>query len=253
METRSRTALLTDLAREELAERIDRFAPVDGAADPLPDLRLFRHPKPSDQIHGVYEPSVCMIAQGRKEVALERRRYVYDPADYLINTVELPIVSRITEASPERPYLALRLRLDPALVGEVMLETNPSAPGAATEVRGLDVSRLDAGLSDAFLRLVRTLDSPQDARVLAPSIRREIVYRLLVGAQGRPIAPPRRVRGQRPPRLPGDRPAAAGLRPTVPGRGRRARGRHERLRLPPSLQGRDRHEPDPVPEAASAA
>ena len=179
-----REALRTQIAREELTERIARHAPTDGEADPLPDLTLFRYSRPSDQTHGVYKPSVCVVAQGRKEVALEGVRYAYDPARYLVNTVELPVASRVTEASRMHPYLALRLRLDPTLVGDVVVEAGNRTPHPAADVRGIDASPLDHGLLDAFLRLVRTLDVPEEARMLAPSIRREIVYRLLAGAQG---------------------------------------------------------------------
>ena len=176
--------LRTRLAREELADRIDRIAPADGETDPLLDLTLFRFPKSSDFVLGVYEPSICVIAQGRKEVALEGTRYAYDPFHYLVNTVELPVASRIAAASPARPYLALRLKLDPAVVGAVMAEAGPVAPEGGADLRGIDASPLDPGLLDAVLRLVRTLDAPADVRVLAPAIRREIVYRLLTGAQG---------------------------------------------------------------------
>jgi hypothetical protein len=103
---------------------------------------------------------------------------------YLLGTVELPIASRILEASKEKPYLSLRLDLDPTLVGSVMVEAGyPSAQRGAS-VKAIDVSLLDANLLDAVVRLVRLLDSPAEAHVLAPLIKREIIYRLLMGEQG---------------------------------------------------------------------
>ena len=125
-----------------------------------------------------------MIAQGSKEILLGDSRYRYDPAHYLIATAALPIASRITEASPERPYLGLVLKLDPALVGSVMVEAGHPAPRSQSAVTAIDVSPLDAGLLDAVVRLVRLLDAPADARFLAPLVTREIVYRLLMGEQG---------------------------------------------------------------------
>jgi AraC-like DNA-binding protein len=96
----------------------------------------------------------------------------------------MPRVSQVLEASKERPYLSLRLELAPTLVGSVMVEAgHPSPPGHA-DVRAIDVSPLDVNLLDAFVRLVRLLDSPAEARVLLPLITREIIYRLLVGEQG---------------------------------------------------------------------
>jgi len=125
-----------------------------------------------------------VIAQGSKEVLLGDSRYVYDPAHYLLATVELPSVTQVLEASKERPYLSFRLELSPALVSAVMVETGyASAPGRA-DMRAVDVSPLDVDLMDAVVRLVRLLDSRTNAQVLMPLIIREIIYRLLIGDQG---------------------------------------------------------------------
>lgn len=171
-------------SRDELAERIARVAREDGTVEPLDRLRLRRASAPTEMGHGVTTPAFCVIAQGSKEVWLGDRRYRYDPAHYLIATANLPVASRITEASAERPFLNLLLRLDPALVGSVMVEAGRPAPRGHATVAAIDVSPLDADLLDAVLRLVRLIDAPADARVLAPLITREIVYRLLVGEQG---------------------------------------------------------------------
>jgi AraC-like DNA-binding protein len=127
---------------------------------------------------------VCLIAQGSKEVLLGESRYRYDPSHYLLATVELPRVSQVLEASKERPYLSLRLELDPALVSLVLVEAGHSSPRDHADVRAIDVSPLDGNLLDAFVRLLRLLDSPAEAQVLMPLITREIIYRLLVGEQG---------------------------------------------------------------------
>jgi AraC-like DNA-binding protein len=125
-----------------------------------------------------------VIAQGSKEVLLGDSRYRYDPAHYCLATVELPVVSQVIEASAERPYLSLRLDLDPALVGAVMVEAGHLSLRNGGDVRAIDVSPLDARLLDAVVRLVRLVDSPAEVRVLRPLITREIVYRLLMGEQG---------------------------------------------------------------------
>lgn len=171
-------------SREELAERIARAVRADGLAEPLAGLKLRRVSAPTELGHGVSDPSFCVIAQGSKETLLGDKRYRYDPAHYLITTAALPIASRITEASRERPYLSFVLKLDPTLVGAVMVEAGHRAPQGQAAVTAMDVSRLDAGLLDAVVRLVRLLDTPAEARFLAPLVRREIVYRLLTGAQG---------------------------------------------------------------------
>ncbi len=173
-----------NMNREELAERIARAVPEDGGVEPLTGLHLFRSSTPTEPLHGVSKPSLCVIAQGSKEVLLGDSRYRYDPAHYLLATVGLPVVGQVLEASPERPYLSLLLELDPALVGSVMVEAGHLSSRNGGDVRAIDVSPLDANLLDAVVRLVRLLDSPAEARVLRPLIAREIVYRLLLGAQG---------------------------------------------------------------------
>ncbi len=169
--------------REELVERIARAIPEDGVAEPLSGLHLGRVSKPLEEIHGAMEPSFCVIAQGSKEVLLGDSRYRYDPFHYLLATIELPSVRRVLEASKDRPYLSFRLELSAALVGSVMVEAGYASPSRHVDVRAIDVSPLDANLLDATVRLVRLLDSPDEARVLMPMITREIIYRLLMGAQ----------------------------------------------------------------------
>lgn len=170
--------------RRELADRIARAVPEDGRAEPLIGLSLHRSCSPTEPVHSVSRPAFCVIAQGSKEIFLGADRYEYDPAHYLLTTVELPVVSHVLEASREQPYLSVRLLLDPTLVGSVLVEGDVPLPRDQGDVKALDVSPLDAGLLDAVLRLVRLLDSPAEARVLAPLVTREIVTRLLIGAQG---------------------------------------------------------------------
>jgi AraC-like DNA-binding protein len=169
--------------RDELVECIARGIREDGRVEPLKGLHLIRRSLPTEWVHSVSDLAFCVIAQGSKEVLLGDNRYRYDPAHYLLTTVELPIVSQVIEASQEWPYLSLRLELDPTLVGSVLVEAG-HLPRSHADVRGINVSPLDANLLDAVVRLVRLLDSPTEARFLAPLITREIVYRLLMGEQG---------------------------------------------------------------------
>lgn len=171
-------------SREELVERIAGAVREDGVAEPLVGLHLGRLSKPLEEVHGVLEPSFCVIAQGSKEVLLGESRYRYDPFHYLLATIDLPTVRRVLEASKERPYLSFRLELPPALVGSVMVESGHTSPPRRADVRAIDVSPLDANLLDATVRLIRLLDSPAEVRVLMPLITREIIYRLLTSAQG---------------------------------------------------------------------
>jgi AraC-like DNA-binding protein len=169
--------------REELVERIGRAIPEDGVIQPLPKLCLARRSTPMEKIHTVQEPSFCVIAQGSKVVYVGDTRYQYDPFHYLLAAMELPRASQVLEASTERPYLSFRLELDPALVGSVIAETGHATPRAG-DVSAMNVSPLDADLLDAVVRLVRLLDSPNEAPILMPLITREMIYRLLMSDQG---------------------------------------------------------------------
>src|SRR6266571_3707246 len=152
--------------REELAERIARAVPADGTVEPLKGLHLNRSSTQTDPLHGVSQPSFCVIAQGSKEVLLGDSRYRYDAAHYLLAAIELPVVTRVIEASAERPYLSLRIELDPALVGSVMVEAGHLSFRNGGDARAMDVSPLDTNLLDAVLRLVRLLDKPSEVRVV---------------------------------------------------------------------------------------
>ena len=173
------------VSRVELAERIARAVRKEGIVDLPAGLRLLRQSSPTELEHGVSFPAFCVVAQGAKEVLLGDDCYRYDANRYLITAAALPIASRVTEASEERPYLGVVLRLDPALVGSVMVEAGHPAPREHAAVRAFDVSPLEADLLDAVARLVGLLDAPaEDARFLRPLVTREVVYRLLTGEQG---------------------------------------------------------------------
>lgn len=168
----------------ELVERLAQAMPTDGTRRPLPGLVVSHVSTPGQPLHSVTEPSLAVIAQGSKEVLLGESRYRYDPAHYLLTTVGLPCTSRVLEASPAHPYLSLRLDLPAPLVGAVLLDTGHAPPARPVDVRAMEVSPLDAGLLDALVRLVRLVETPGEAAVLLPLVMRELVYRLLVGAQG---------------------------------------------------------------------
>lgn len=178
-----REARRTQANREELVERIASTLREDGRVEPLRGLHLHRSSSPTELAHGMTDLALCVVAQGSKEVWLGDHRYRYDPAHYLLTTVELPVVGQVIEASPEKPYLSLRLSLEPTLIGSVMVETGCVSPRSQADVRAISVSPLDPGLLEAVVRLIRLLDAPGEAPFLAPLIAREIIYRLLLGEQ----------------------------------------------------------------------
>jgi AraC-like DNA-binding protein len=179
-----REAHRAQASRGELIERIARAIPEDGEEETLGGLCLNRASSPGELVHSVSYPAFCVIAQGSKEVFLGDDRYQYDPMHYLLATAELPIVTHVIEASQERPYLSLSVRLDPTLVGSVMVEAGHVASRSQANVRAINVSPLDTSLLECVVRIVRLLDTPAEVPFLMPLFMREIVYRLLMGEQG---------------------------------------------------------------------
>jgi AraC-like DNA-binding protein len=166
---------------EELRDRIAGACREPRWQSPIPRLGMMRAEATTPGASVIYDPVVCFAAQGRKRLMLAETVFAYDAAHYLVVSVDLPVVAAITEASPAAPYLALRLGLDPALIATLLLEM-PATDGA--RAIGIGIGAIDPDLLDAVLRLVRLLDRPADAEVLAPLVEREILYRLLRGPQG---------------------------------------------------------------------
>jgi AraC-like DNA-binding protein len=176
-----------DVATNELAKlasAVERQTAADGAYDTaVPGLRLSRFSAPSDLVALVYEPSLCVVAQGAKAVLLADETYRLDPARSLLVSVDLPVAARVVEASPGRPYLAARVSLDPAVVGELLAD-GTTTPPPGPPARAIAVTPVEPPLLDAVTRLVALLDAPPDVTPLAPLVLREITYRVLTGPQG---------------------------------------------------------------------
>jgi AraC-like DNA-binding protein len=170
--------------RDELIDRMGRAVSGDGVREVMPGIVLARSSKLTEHVHSVFTPAFCVIAQGSKEVLLGDEVFRYDSGHYLISTVDLPIVSHVVEASPERPYFSFRLNLEPTVVASVMMEAEIKIRKGDASVKAMDVSPVDTTMLDAVVRLVRLIDTPEEIQVLAPLIIREIVYRLLRGEQG---------------------------------------------------------------------
>ena len=168
---------------DELRSLIDRHCKTRRHDTALPGLTLFRAEEASPQDNTIYRPTLCIVAQGRKQVLLADRTFEYEPGQFLIVTVDLPVTGCIVEASRDRPYLSLSLDLDPARIADLLLEL-PSEPPRQIAPVALAVSDLGDDLLDGVVRLLRLLDRPDEAAVLRPLIDREILYRLLRGEQG---------------------------------------------------------------------
>jgi AraC-like DNA-binding protein len=170
---------------EALGKSIVRWTDKgDQSMTAIPGLSLYRRDEPSQPRSVMYEPRICMIAQGAKRVLLGDETYVYDAHHFLITSVDLPAVVQVIKASREKPYLGLILRLDQREMSQLMVDTNLPPPRALQSSRGMAVGEVTLPLLTAFHRLIDLLSEPKDIPILAPIIRREIFYRLLVGDQG---------------------------------------------------------------------
>ncbi|OGQ89432.1 MAG: AraC family transcriptional regulator [Deltaproteobacteria bacterium RIFOXYC2_FULL_48_10] len=150
----------------------------------VPGLSLFRRIEPSEPVTGMYEPSICLIAQGAKRVWLGDNTYIYDANHYLFSGLHLPVIAQVIEASHEKPYLGLKLTFDYRDISQLMADSQLPPPRTQKTDRGMATGELTVPLVNAFQRLVDLLDDEQDIPILAPVIQREIFYRLLVGEQG---------------------------------------------------------------------
>lgn len=167
--------------KTSIAQRTEKGDQVE---TPVPHLSLFRRDAPTEPMTYLYERSVCVIAQGTKQVMLGGETYVYDPRRFLVTCVELPVVCQVLKASREKPYLSLLLKLDHREVSQLMADHDLPLPRAQHSGRGMAIGAITLPLLTAFQRLVDLLDEPNDIPILAPIIEREIAYRLLVSEQG---------------------------------------------------------------------
>lgn len=169
---------------DELRALLARHARPDLSTD-IDAVRIFRADRPTPPTPTTYSKVLAVVAQGVKRFALGDRVYEHRAGEYVIASVDLPVTAQFLRASPEEPALGFGLDLRPAAVAEVLLAADAGqlpelAPGAAA---GLAVSAASAELLDAVVRLLRLLDQPRDIPVLAPLIKREIIWRLLTGEQ----------------------------------------------------------------------
>lgn len=180
-ESSETSGAVLQVLRQAIARLTERGELFDTA---VPGLGLFRRAAPSEPVTGLYEPSVCLVAQGAKRVQLGEDTYVYNPQHYLITSVHLPTTVQVIEASPEKPYLGLRLTFDLHEVAQLMADSQLPPPRTQQSSRGMATGLVTQPLVDAFVRLVELLGAEQDIPILAPVIQREIIYRLLTGEQG---------------------------------------------------------------------
>lgn len=131
-----------------------------------------------------YEPSLILMAQGRKRVELGGRTFIYGSSHYLLTSVALPVVARVVEASEQSPCLALSLKLQMPVVRELLSRGELDVAPAHGQGPAMAVGEVTVELLDCFCRLMRLLEQPQDIPFLHGLIEREIIFRVLRRPEG---------------------------------------------------------------------
>ncbi len=171
--------------RKELARKIALYiGSAENRATEISGLTLHRRTIPTAPCSMTYVPGLTVIAQGRKQVDLGRSTFIYDPSRFLLTSVDLPVVSRVMEASEETPCLALSLKLEMAMVREVLSREEIQMGEAPSDSPGMATGETTVEFLSACCRLVDLLNKPQEIPFLSELIQREIIFRILRSAEG---------------------------------------------------------------------
>ncbi len=192
---RNSAAPLSDPVRglsEDLALRIAfSIGSAEKQITEVPGLTLTRRTRPMPPASGTYEPSLAVVGQGRKRVALGTTSFIFDQSRFLLTSLDLPIIGHVIEASEQKPFLCLMLKLEIPVVRDLLSREEIPASEASSNTPAMSTGALTPELLDACCRLMDLLNSPRDIPVLSDLIQREIVYRILqapAGARLRAIA-----------------------------------------------------------------
>jgi AraC-like DNA-binding protein len=171
--------------RAQLARRIALFiGSAENQATDIPGLTLHRRTAPTAPCSMTYEPGLTVIAQGRKRVELGRNIFIYDASRFLLTSVDLPVVSRVIEASEAVPCLALSLKLEMPVIRELLSREEIDVAAVPSESPGMAIGETTVEFLGACCRLLDLLRTPRDIPFLSGLIQREIIYRILRGAEG---------------------------------------------------------------------
>jgi AraC-like DNA-binding protein len=175
--------------QDELAQLIKRHSGQDGVYETaIPSLFFIHRSNVTEPVYRVYKPSLCFIAQGLKEILLAQERFEYGPADYLISSMNLPVIGQVIKASSDAPYLSFKLEFTQSQILEVLNNSEIQITPKENAKRAMFVGQMELSILDAILRLLRLLEHPKDIPYLAPIYIREILYRLLQGPYGVALA-----------------------------------------------------------------
>ena len=173
-------------SRSELACIIATRALAEGdMSTEISGLRLYRRSEPSPCVSAAYQPSLVVFAQGQKRINVGKTVHLCDGSNFLLTSVDLPVVSQVVRATKEKPILGLILNLEMPAVREILSQHEFHFSEEPGDARAMAVGVSSTELLDACIRLVELLDHPQDIPFLAPLIQREIIFRLLRSPLGK--------------------------------------------------------------------
>ncbi|TCN20490.1 AraC family transcriptional regulator [Mesobacillus foraminis] len=169
----------------ELGKLIERYTGQNGVhVTSIPSLFLIRESIITEPISRVNEPSFCIIVQGEKEVMLGEEIFRYGSGNYIVASVDLPVTGQVIKASPDSPYLALKLEFTPSEILEAVSNTEIQTAKRKNPKRAMFISEVEPFLLDAVTRLAFLLDNPKHIPILAPLFKKEILYWILQGPHG---------------------------------------------------------------------
>ena len=158
-----------------------RYGSVAGVPTAIPQLTIWTAEAPTDQIPALFEPEFYLLLQGAKRMTIAGQTFECRAGTCAVASVGLPFTSEVIEASPERPYLGLELKLDASIVTSLLLDI----PDRTDQQSGaISISQADDSIVEPLDRLLRLLDAPSEIGILAPQFERELSYRLLQGPMG---------------------------------------------------------------------
>lgn len=176
--------------QEELADLVSRHTHMEGyQPTQIPCLGFSRYSTThystlAGPPRGLYNPSLCIVVQGSKDIILGGERLRGGPSNYIVSSIDLPIIFESMESSPEVPNLYCKIEFTPSLILELLSAEEFKVTGKRNSKRGVNVAELDVSMLDAVVRLVRLLDKPADIPFLAPLFTKEILYKTLQGDYG---------------------------------------------------------------------
>ena len=172
--------------RAELARKIGARALGEGDVSTAIDgLRLYRRSIPTACVSAAYEPSLVVFVQGEKHINVGKTVYICERTNFLLTAVDLPVMSKMVKATSDEPALCLILRLEMAMVREILSQQEFDGLREGRDARGMAMGISSVELLDACCRLVDLLNAPQDIGFMSGLLQREILYRLLTSPQGR--------------------------------------------------------------------